>query len=601
MKVSYVEGVAYHNDPESCTGGRKTSGEALTGAHTGQPLSLENCNPECRSVSNRGKATSTGALCESPKDSAGSKTLCMCENSIRENREILELPEGYKPSGRPEKGKTQKSGMFDSRKSDNPIVPTNHPNKGSKEPAEGGKGRGLAKGNVDKSGMPWTQGQISASPGLVRVRQAALRQPRMRFNNLFPHINLQLLNESYLRLNTNAALGVDQVTWKEYGLNLQNNLTLLLARIHHGTYRPKPSKRTYILKASGKLRPIGIASLEDKIVQAAMVALMNGIYESDFKGFSYGFRPGKSQHEALDALIVGLTHRGINYVLDADISGFFDNIDHGWLEKFIQHRISDSRILRLIRVWMKSGISENGTWRENETGTPQGSVISPLLANIYLHYVLDQWANFWRKTRATGEMIIVRYADDFVIGFSNQKDAVSFQKLLKERLQKFKLNLHPDKTRLIEFGEKPFKASFRGRKRKPKTFNFLGFTFFCTKGRTGYFQIGRITIRQRMTARLKEIGLSLKKNRHKPIKEQGTWLRSVVNGYFNYHAIPGNQKALWNFRKAIGRLWKTALRRRGQKRKPNWDKMKKLMNLYTPKIVVKHPNPFDRFYAKHPR
>lgn len=525
----------------------------------------------------------------------------MRENSIRENREILKSPEDSQ-SGRPGKAKSRNPGMNDLRKSDGPIVPTNSPNKERPGSAEAREGRGPAKGNASANRMPWTLSQMSASPGLIRVRQAAQRQPRVCFTSLLHHVTVQLLQESYLRLNPKAVRGVDKTSWSDYGLNLQENLRKLHDSIHRGTYRPLPSKRVYIPKANGKLRPIGIASLQDKIVQGALVAVLNGIYECDFRGFSYGFRPKRSQHDALDSLVVGLAESGVNYVLDADISGFFDNIDQDWMDKFLRHRVKDERVLRIIRMWLKAGISEDGNWTESETGTPQGSVISPLLANIYLHYVLDLWAEYWRKTKVAGRMVIVRYADDFVIGFSNVKDALRFKRELAERFRKFSLELHPDKTRLIKFGARIYNRMRQRRKRgKPKTFNFLGFTFFCTKASTGHFQIGRKTTRQRMTLKLKEIGKLLKWNRHKPLSEQGKWLRRVVNGYFNYHAIPGNRDALWRFRKAVGRLWFTALRRRSQRHGMNWEKMGKLIKAFVPKAKIKHPNPFERFNAKYPR
>jgi len=372
-------------------------------------------------------------------------------------------------------------------------------------------------------------------------------------------------------------------------------------RVQRGAYRALPSRRVYIPKPDGRQRPLAVAALEDKIVQRAVVALLNAIYEEDFLGFSYGFRPGRGTHDALDALCVGITSRKVSYILDADIRSFFDEISQEWLVRFLEHRIGDRRIIRLIQKWLKVGVLEDGIVTPSEKGTGQGSVISPLLANIYLHYVIDLWANRWRRREATGDMIIVRYADDFIVGFEHEADARRFLDEMRERLGEFALSLHPEKTRLIEFGR--FAAERRQRRGldKPETFNFLGFTFICGKTRAGKFQIKRKTRRDRMRAKLKMIQEGLWRRMHQSIPSQGSWLRRVVKGYFNYHAVPTNARALDVFRHHVTDLWRRTLRRRSQTARITWARMTKLANDFLPKPIILHPWPSERFAVRHPR
>jgi group II intron reverse transcriptase/maturase len=408
--------------------------------------------------------------------------------------------------------------------------------------------------------------------------------------------------ESYLALKRQAAPGVDGVTWAEYKEDLDQRLADLHVRVQSGTYRALPSLRVYIPKPDGRQRPLGIAALEDKIVQHAVGKVLSAIYEEDFLGFSYGFRPGRGQHDALDAIFVGLTHRKVNWVLDADIKGFFDAISHEWMQRFVEHRIADPRIIRLVRKWLRAGVSEGGQWSETQVGTPQGAVISPLLANIYLHYALDQWVNHWRKTKANGDMVIVRYADDFVIGFQHRFDADEFLAALKQRLEKFGLALQPEKTRLIEFGR--FAAENRGKKgkSKPETFDFLGFTHICTVTRKkGWFHICRKTVRKRLIAALARIKAEIRARMHEPIGHVGAWLQMVISGYYRYHAVSGNLSAMNTFRTEITRYWFKTLRRRGQKRRINWERFNPIVKLWIPLPTVLHPYPNVRFYAKHPR
>lgn len=439
--------------------------------------------------------------------------------------------------------------------------------------------------------------------GLDRIRQAARRDKSIRFNNLMHHITIDRLREAYQELKPKAAPGIDDVTWEQYGKELEANLSDLRERVLSGRYRAAPSKRVWIPKPDGKKRPIGIPVLEDKVIQQAVAWILSQIYEEDFVGFSYGFRPGRSQHNALDALFVGITQRRISWILDADIRSFFDTVDHEWMMKFIEHRISDPRMLRLIRKWLRAGVSEEGQWSKTTVGTPQGAVISPLLANIYLHYALDLWVEKWREKQAQGDVIIVRYADDFVMGFQHKQEAVSFLKELRERLAKFGLELHPDKTRLIEFGR--FAAENRKKRGegKPETFDFLGFTHICARTRKGnYFTVRRKTIAKRMRNKIKTVRAKLMQRRHDPIKELGEYVRSVVKGHFNYYAVPNNKRSIDAFRSAILKSWFQALRRRSQKaRRYSWDKFKRMAEAWVPKARILHPYPSQRLHVTYPR
>jgi RNA-directed DNA polymerase len=433
---------------------------------------------------------------------------------------------------------------------------------------------------------------------LARVRQVAQRDKEARFTALLHHVTVFRLRAAYWAIRPKAAPGVDGVTWEVYGQDLEENLQDLHARVHSGSYQAKPSRRAYIPKADGRSRSLGIASLEDKVVQRAVVEVLNAIYEVDFLGFSYGFRPGRSPHHALDALAVGVERKRVNWVLDADVRDFFNQLDHSWLERFLEHRIADQRVLRLIRKWLSAGVIEDGQWSENVEGTPQGASASPLLANVYLHYVFDLWAQWWRNRFADGDVVIVRFADDFTVGFEHQEDAQRFLADLRERFAKFGLELHPDKTRLIEFGRH---AARRRRARglgKPETFDFLGFTHFCGISKRGRFWLRRITIRKRMQAKLREVNDQLKRRRHQPIPEQGKWLRSVVQGHIAYYAVPGNTDAVAAFRTQVGRQWFKALRRRSQRTRLNWKRMDRLTTKWLPPARVRHPFPDVRFDAR---
>jgi group II intron reverse transcriptase/maturase len=411
------------------------------------------------------------------------------------------------------------------------------------------------------------------------------------------HVDLARLRKAYWAIRPQAAPGVDKVTWSEYGRDLEANLQDLHARVQQGRYRAKPSKRVYIPKPDGRKRPLGIASLEDKIVQRAVVEVLNAVYEVDFRGFSYGFRPGRAPHDALDALSAGIRSRRVNWVLDADIRDFFGQLDRTWLRKFLRHRIADERVLRLIGKWLAAGVVEDGQWTECDEGTPQGASVSPLLANVYLHYVLDLWAEWWRRQPGRGDVIIVRWADDFIVGFEHEEDAHQFLAGLRERFTRFGLELHPDKTRLIEFGPN---ADWRRRRRglgRPETFDFLGLTHICARAKGGRFWIRRITIAKRMRAKLKQVNIELKRRRHLPLPEQGAWLRSVVQGHLAYYAVPGNIVAVAAFRTQLTRSWFKALRRRSQRTRLNWTRMNRLANRWLPPARVRHPFPEARFAA----
>ena len=451
------------------------------------------------------------------------------------------------------------------------------------------------KPRIQPRGSTYVEPKV-VSQGLQRVREAARRDSSLRFTCLLHHVTVELLREAYKALNPKAAPGVDGMTWSEYGKGLEERLRDLYGRVHRGGYRAQPSKRTYIYKDDGRLRPLGIAALEDKIVQLAVVWVLQAIYEEDFLGFSYGFRPGRSQHNALDAVWVAIVQRKVNWVFDADIRGFFDSIDHGWMIKFVEHRIGDKRIVRLIQKWLKAGVSEDGEWSSTVVGTPQGATVSPLLANIYLHYVLDLWVEAWRKRHARGEVYIVRYADDFVMGFQYRSDAEAFRHALEVRMCEFGLELNTEKTRLIEFGR--FAAEDRAKRGegKPETFDFLGFTHICVRRRKdGRFTVRRKTIAKRLRRKVKEVTRELKRIRHSPVPEQGKWLRSVITGYYNYHAVPGNFRALNRFRKLLACAWLQALRRRSQKgSRLTWARMQKLLETWFPRAQILHPYPNQR-------
>ena len=486
-------------------------------------------------------------------------------------------------------------------KSDTAIVAVKPANKAEQSAAEPGERRAGTKGNADQQRTGRTQRRETVSQALARIRQTARQRKKERFTALFHHINRELLREAFFALKREAAPGVDGLTWQGYAAKLESNLEDLHARVHRGAYRALPSRRQYIPKPDGRQRPLAVAALEDKIVQRATVTLLNAIYEEDFLGFSYGFRPGRGTHDALDALVVGIERRKVNWILDADIRSFFDTINQDWLIRFLEHRIGDRRIIRLIQKWLKAGILEDGVVTKSEVGTGQGSVISPLLANIYLFYVLDLFTERWRQREAMGDVIIVRYADDFIIGFEHEAEARRFLELLRERMGKFALALHPEKTRLLEFGRH---AAANRRQRglgKPETFNFLGFTFICGTSRRGGFLIKRKTRRDRMRAKLQAIKQEMRRRMHQPIREQGKWLKQVVAGYFQYHAVPTNSHALVQFRDEVAIRWRQLLHRRSQKADKPWTWFAMLVDYWLPRPRILHPWPNKRFAVTHPR
>jgi RNA-directed DNA polymerase len=481
-------------------------------------------------------------------------------------------------------------------KSDSPAVPAKSSNNAGPLAAEGREGRELAKGNLPQQNASRMQSRSNALNALERVRQAAKKDRQLRFTALLHHIyNLDTLRMAYFSLKKEAAPGVDGETWRHYGEELENNLQDLSERLKRGAYRAKPVRRVYIAKADGRQRPLGVTALEDKIVQRAAVEVMNGIYETDFLGFSHGFRPGRSQHQALDALYTGLLTRKVNWVLDLDIKGFFDGLSHEWLVKFIEHRIADRRVVRLIQKWLNAGVLEDGKRIRVEEGTPQGGSASPLLANVYLHYVFDLWVQAWRQKRAHGDVIVVRFADDIVVGFRDRADADQFRAELTERMKKFNLELHPEKTRLLEFGPQAIdQRRWRG-EGKPETFNFLGFTHICVKKKSnGRFTVLRQTIRKRLQTKLNEVKAELQRRMHEPIPEVGQWLQAVVRGHIRYYGVPLNHNALHIFRFQVGRLWHRALSRRSQNGHVLWDRMRRLINRWLPLPSVCHPYPLRR-------
>jgi group II intron reverse transcriptase/maturase len=486
-------------------------------------------------------------------------------------------------------------------KSDSAIVagkPTNKAEQSATEPVEP---RAEAEGHASQQSTYRAQNRENVSQALERIRQAARQRKKEKFTALFHHLTIDLLEDAFEELKEDAAAGVDGLTWEKYDANLERNLEDLHARLHRGAYRALPSRRVYIPKPDGRQRPLAVAALEDKIVQRATVAVLNAIYEEDFLGFSYGFRPGRGTHDALDALCIGITSRKVNFILDADIQLFFEEVSREWLTRFAEHRIGDARIIRLIRKWLRAGVLEDGVVMDSGKGTGQGSVISPLLANIYLHYVIDLWAERWRRHEATGDMIIVRYADDIIVGFEHETDARRFLDAMRERLGRFALSYHPDKTRLIEFGRHAASRRAQRGLGKPESFNFLGFTFICGKSRRGSFLLKRKTRRDRMRAKLRAIKQELRRRMHQPIPVQGKWLGLVVSGYFNYHAVPTNSRALHAFRHFVAELWQRSLRRRSQKDGMTWERFTQLANDWLPKPRILHPWPERRFAVKHPR
>ena len=522
--------------------------------------------------------------------------------------------------------------MHDQRKSDAPIVPGKSPNKGGGpgrpttgygppylgtkaetpdtdkgEPtaqaappwltAEGMEERGAPKGNPVPQTRSRAQSRRDLSQALDRVRAVAKSDKEVRFTTLWHHVyNVDRLREAYLGLKRKRkkAPGVDGVTWEAYGRDLEENLRDLSGRLKRGAYRAPPVRRVYIPKDDGRQRPIGVPTLEDKIVQRSTVEVLNAVYETDFLGFSYGFRPGRSQHNALDAVAVAIQAKKVSWVLDADIRGFFDAIDHEWMERFVEHRIADKRVLRHIHKWLNAGVLEGEDWTQPEEGTPQGGSISPLLANIYLHYALDLWVHQWRRRHATGEVIVVRYADDFLVGFQHRADAVRFQQAVRERLDRFGLELHPDKTRLIAFGRFAAENARARQQGKPETFDFLGFTHYCGRTSKGGFTVKRRTRSKSLRAKLQSLKVELRERMHQSIDTVGHWLRSVLRGHYQYFGVPYNSPSLYSVRHHLVRMWYRVIRRRSQRHRLTWARMMRLAAHWLPRPQIYHPHPAQR-------
>jgi RNA-directed DNA polymerase len=488
--------------------------------------------------------------------------------------------------------------MDDREKSDGLVVPVKLPNNAQGGAAEVVEGSGPAKENTASETRSGHGAGQSVLSGLDRVRRVAATDKEARFTALLHHVDVDRLRAAYWALKPKAAAGVDGVTWEDYGQDLEANLRDLHARVHRGSYRARPSRRVYIPKPDGRQRPLGVAALEDKILQRAVVEVLNAIYEADFLGFSYGFRPGRSPHHALDALAVGIRRERVNWVLDTDFRDYFSSLDHQWLERFLEHRIADKRVLRLIQKWMAAGVIEKGSWTACEEGVPQGASASPLLANVYAHYVFDLWAHQWRRRHARGNVVIVRFADDAVVGFEHRDDAERFWADLRDRLARFGLELNAEKTRLIRFGR--FAAQQRQERGlgKPETFSFLGFTHICAQSRKGRFKLKRITDSKRVPAKLHALRDELLWRRYLPIPEQGRWLASVLQGHYNYYAVPDNSEALRAFRDEVIRLWQRSLSRRSQKAHVAWKRMSRLADRWLPRPHILHPWPEQRFDAR---
>jgi len=493
-------------------------------------------------------------------------------------------------------------------KSDESIVPAKQANKDrvdlstTERSAESAEESDSTKRNVEQTALPRTPGRTKRkSRGLGGVREAARKDSKLKFTALLHHVNEDCLTEAFFNLKKSAAAGVDGVTWQDYEHNLEYHIAGLHDRIHRGAYRALPSRRVWIPKPDGRQRPLGITALEDKIVQQAVVWVLQSIYEQDFLGFSYGYRPGRKPHDALDALSVAITSKKVNWILDADVEGFFDAIDHSWLVKFLEHRIGDRRILRLIKKWLHAGVIEDGVWSKGVKGSPQGSVVSPLLSNVFLHYVFDLWIEWWRRNHSRRDVVVVRYVDDFVIGFESHAEATACLEALRVRFAKFGLQLHEGKTRLIEFGRYAIDRREKHGEGRPDTFDFLGFTHCCGKTRKhGWFTVRRFSIAKRMRATLQAIKEKLRKRMHVPLGDTSRWLRSVVQGWLNYHAVPGNSQRIGRFVDEVTRLWLHVLRRRSQLggQRWTWNRMHRFVCKHLPRARILHPYPTDRFRAR---
>ena len=608
MKELYRKDPASHSGPESCDADREDCSEALTGEDAGEVLSHEIRKPVMPTPLSEAEGNSPQI--DKARDVGkrrGRRPSACEETSWNGTGRSQHSAERDGEPQRAEKIARSEPAMDGVGKSEQAIVSQKQSNEpdisevdlwgSGKETAER---RACVKRNSDEQSMSRTQSRKhDMSQALERVRQRAKQDRKVRFTALLHHLSIEALRAAFQRLKVQAAAGADGLSWKTYSAELEDNLRRLHQRLQRGSYRPVPARRVYIPKADGRQRPLGIAALEDKILQSALCEVLNAIYETDFVGFSYGFRPGRNQHQALDAIVVGIRYKKVNWVLDADIRGYFDTIDHQWLQRFLQHRIGDQRVMRLIGKWLKAGVMEEGEWKASEEGTPQGATISPLLANIYLHYVFDLWMEQWRKRHARGEVMVVRYADDFIIGFQDQRDAQRFRVDLKERMEKFALSLNEGKTRLIEFGRYANERRKKRNEGKALTFDFLGFTHICSKASTGKLQILRRTIRKRRNAKLQAISEQLRYRREEPIAEQGAWLHRVLDGYYRYHAVHGNLRVLGAIRTEIAQRWYRSLRRRSHKRKLTWKKMHLHVTRWLPQPKVLHPWPEERFFARH--
>lgn len=508
-------------------------------------------------------------------------------------REIQIVGNGVPPAA---KGVRHKAAGEAVGKSDEVIVVTKRTNKISTSMAESVERRASAERNPGSRAAAGTQRPAETDAGLLRVREAAKGNRSLRFDNLLHHITVPLLVQAYQALRKDAAPGVDGVDWVTYGVGVRQRLEQLHQAVHTGRYRPQPVRRQWIPKPDGRQRPLGIASVEDKVVQQALTWVLEAIYEVDFLGFSYGFRPGRSQHDALDAVYMAITTRKVGWVLDADIEACFDRIEHGKLLAVLGRRIADRRVLRLIEQTLAAGVLEEGKWQRTEAGVPQGAVISPLLANVFLHDAIDRWVHGWRERCARGTVSIVRYADDFVIGVQYRDDGERVREGLRQRLARYGLTLHPGKTRLMQFGR--FAKADRKQRGlgKPETFDFLGFTHCCGVRRSdGGYALRRLSIAKRVRGFLRKIKQELRLHYAWSIARQGSWLRSKIQGYFQYHGVPGNQAALQLVRREVCRMWMRTLRRRSQRYDMTWQRFSSRVRRWIPTCKVVHPYPSQRF------
>ena len=567
MKELHRKDPASHSGPESCDTDREGCSEALTGEDAGEVLSHEIRKPVMPTPLSEAEGNSPQIEKARDVGKRRGRGPSACEETSRigTGRSQHSAEKDGEPQ-RAEKIARSEAAMHGVGKSKQAIVSQKRSNEPDISEVDlwGGwtetvERRACVKRNPDEQSMSRTQSRKhDMSHALERVRQRAKQDRKVRFTALLHHLSIEALRAAFQRLKVQAAAGVDGLSWKTYSAELEDNLRRLHQRLQRGSYWPVPARRVYIPKADGRQRPLGIAALEDKILQSALCEVLNAIYETDFVGFSYGFRPGRNQHQALDAIVVGISKK-VNWVLDADIHGYFDTIDHQWLQRFLQHRIGDQRV----------------------------------------HYVFDLWVEQWRKRYAQGEVMVVRYADDFIVGFQDQWDAQRFRVDLKERMEKFALSLNEGKTRLIEFGRYANERRKKRNEGKALTFDFLGFTHICSKASTGKLQILRRTIRKRRNAKLQAISEQLRYRREEPIVEQGLWLRRVLDGYYRYHAVHGNLRVLGAIRTAIAQRWYRSLRRRSHKRKLTWKKMHLHVTRWLPQPKVLHPWPEERFFARH--